>query len=396
MKIIKRSQRILYFLFFLRWILFPSQILSATDTDDSYFLSFKQKGQLIWYGEIVDNDLCYDIWICPGYVPPTHIAKRGWSKALNHMAEYVHIDKYHQAKQNVKDVFEWTFKECLKEFTIEGTPKAWKKYFAKANDRSTKRVFGWWFAHPWAFFQSLIDTTFRVPAGVLGTALGSVIGSVGVPVYHTLDSVTFASLNIIFEGTLLPVSGYTWNTIISPPLAVVGQRPDESRVDGFWVRITTLSERETKNISDQPFSDDELQAIVLWSKVLLINIQPIKDESDRVIKDRDVSIKQLHDHANQELKRLKQQETNAYQQILTRTETQPIIQNLTGRFSQVRINRTGSQLDTYLHQQGFTDMECMVIKQLLKVYPPTPPNLRPAREKTDPVKETMNVIKKIE
>ena len=33
----------------------PFSVQAQSDADEGYFLSWKQKGQLIWYGEISDN-----------------------------------------------------------------------------------------------------------------------------------------------------------------------------------------------------------------------------------------------------------------------------------------------------------------------------------------------------
>ena len=53
---------------------FPAQ--SATADENGYFLSLRQKGQLIWLGDIYDQkENCYDIFICPGYVPPTRLGR---------------------------------------------------------------------------------------------------------------------------------------------------------------------------------------------------------------------------------------------------------------------------------------------------------------------------------
>ena len=100
---------------------------AKSEPDEGYFLSLKQKGQLIWRGEIYDGrGNIYDILICPGYVPPTSMARRSFSRGGDKLAEYVHAGKYRRAWHNVHDVFEWTSKDCLQEFTIKGTYRACK------------------------------------------------------------------------------------------------------------------------------------------------------------------------------------------------------------------------------------------------------------------------------
>jgi hypothetical protein len=213
----------------------------SAESDEGYFLSLKQKGQVIWYGEISDNSgNLYDIldFICPGYVQPTRYSWKGFGKAADHMAEYVHAEKYRRAKDNMHEILvEITYDVFLKGVTIRDTKRAWSRNFSRADETFKKRAFGWWLAYPWALGRSTVHTAFQVSSGLTYTAVGTVIGLVGVPVYHTLNSSAAALYNGSIKGVTVPALGYTVNTIFSPPLALFGQKPALSRVDGFWVRL---------------------------------------------------------------------------------------------------------------------------------------------------------------
>ena len=67
----------------------PNPVDSKTP-DSGYFLSLKQKGQLIGTGRIQDaQGTWYDVWIVPGYVQPARRAKAYLQRAGYDLAEYV-------------------------------------------------------------------------------------------------------------------------------------------------------------------------------------------------------------------------------------------------------------------------------------------------------------------
>jgi hypothetical protein len=369
---------------------------AQSEPDEGYFLSLKQKGQLIWYGEISDDKgNWYNIRICPGYVPPTRIAEKAFRASGRQMAEYVHIKKYRNARRNLHDIFEWTVRDCLWEFTIEGTPKAWGRYFANADRFAERRVFGWWMVYPWAFFQSTVNTAYRVPVGIIGTTGGAVIGGVGVPAWHALDNVTVSMFIVGFKGALLPASGYSWNTIISPPLALFGQKPAESRVDGFWVQRSTSMERESKNFEDEHFSEKELESIGVWGKLLMDRIQPFADERDLVEKEKIITVQRLNEEAEKKKQELFHQEKQAYQRLLASPEAVSLVDRFGGKYSQSRFKSSRSQVVDYINGQGFTADQLGTIIRLLLEYPPTVSTSTQSREYTDPVKESIDVIKEV-
>ena len=214
----------------------------SAENDEGYFLSLRQKGQLIWYGEISDNSgNRYDILdlICPGYVQPSRYAWReGFDRTADIMERYVHARWYGYARRDMRIMLvEQSYDRFFKRWTIRDTRESWSRNFSRAEETFNKRAFGWWLAYPWAFGRSTLRTAFQVPFGLTCTAGGIVIGLVGVPALYTLGPATAALLNLSRNGIVIPALGYTVNTIFSPPLALFGQKPALSRVDGFWVRV---------------------------------------------------------------------------------------------------------------------------------------------------------------
>ena len=210
----------------------------ARADDPGYFLSWQQKKQLTCLGRIQDGaGTWYDVWICPGYAPPGRYAKDHFFAAGRNFREYFEANKYHMLKKGSSACFDWALKECGLGFTVKGIPRAWGKHFTVAHERTQRRVFGWWLAYPWAFMEASVETAFRGALGAAGTAGGIGSGLAVVPAWHALDSAVAGTWNLGVNTIALPAVGIAWNTAVAPPLALVGQKPAESRVDGFWVTV---------------------------------------------------------------------------------------------------------------------------------------------------------------
>lgn len=122
------------------------------------------------------------------------------------MREYVESDKYKNLRKQSGEVLEWSYDDCLQDFTFKGAGKAWKKYYGKANARTEKRVFGWWLSYPWATMQGCVDNVVRIPVGLAGTAVGTGWGVAVVPAYHAVDSGVKAVWNTGARGCIVPVA----------------------------------------------------------------------------------------------------------------------------------------------------------------------------------------------
>ena len=108
---------------------------------EGYFLNFKQKGQLLSFGHVSDNDgNTYNILICPGYFPPLKSAVENFGQAGENLGEYFEKNKYKLCYELMTGTFSIAFSDLFLDFTIKGSGRSWKKKIEKANKRVKKRV----------------------------------------------------------------------------------------------------------------------------------------------------------------------------------------------------------------------------------------------------------------
>jgi hypothetical protein len=262
----------------------------AVTNEPGYFLSWEQKKELMCLGRIQDQKgTWYDVWICPGYVPPASYARTSFRRACGNFGEYFEANKYHSVKEGSAACFDWALHECGMGFTIKGIPRAWGTSFTKANERTRRRVFGWWMAYPWAFFESTVETAFRGARGAVGTVGGVATGLAVVPAYHALDSAVAGVWNLGVNTIIIPTVGITWNTVISPPLALIGQKPNESRVDGFWVTVVNAG----RPPEQRQLTKEEVRMFCEWGLFLLKETQPYTSQREQVDKTTEARCSEL-------------------------------------------------------------------------------------------------------
>ncbi|MDD2599773.1 MAG: hypothetical protein PHO37_11165 [Kiritimatiellae bacterium] len=341
--------------------------------DSGYFLSCKQKGQLIWQGRMQDSSgSWYDIWIVPGYVDPARQCRINTLKAGGDFAEYGHRQKYKDLGDASSDAFDWAYDDCLMDFALKGSKKAWSESWKEAGKRTQKRVFGWWLAYPWAVLESTLSTVVRIPVGAAGTVLGSAWGGAVVPVYYGVNSTVKGTLRFGVRAVALPASAVVWNTAASPLMALVGQKPAPSRVDGFWVTQLSGEELQSALQAQEPVSREELEALARWGIVLLTASEPF-----------DVKRKELREQANQQRtelnqrfseleKNLSQAEQQALRAAASSSELQATISLLReSGFDSRKTARAARELRSYLEKElALSAPEASRILQLLKSAPP--------------------------
>ena len=368
-------------------------------SDSGYFLSLAQKGQLIWSGQIKDEaGVWYDIWIVPGYVEPTRQMGTYLQRAGSDFAEYFQKQKYHDLAKNSGDAFEWAYDDCLTKFTAKGVPKAWGRYWSEADKRTSRRVFGWWFAYPWAFMESTVDTAVRVPLGLAGTLLGTAWGSAVVPGYYAVNSTVAGSWHLAVESVALPVAGYAWNTVISPPMALVGQKPAPSRVDGFWVKQLGATEAQTAKNKKKPITQKDVECLAQWGRALMAATQPSENRRQELQKqiaaERETLNKLQKSWAD-----LGGEERKSVQSLGNDPSLTEIIRYLRDQGFDYQKTSQAS-IDVRRHLESINTLspaEISRILTLLSSYPLTavPAQPQTLRPKTDPVKDSVQVIKDI-
>jgi hypothetical protein len=368
---------------------------SAKADEPGYFLSWQQKKDLVWLGCMQDAaGTWYDVWICPGYVPPAHYAKEHLKMAGGNFYEYFEINKYRSLKEGSKACFEWALKDCGLDFTVKGIPRAWGEHFTVANVRTERRVFGWWLAYPWAFFESSVETAFRAALGSVGTVGGVASGLAIVPAYHALDSAVAGVWNLGVNTIIIPAAGVTWNTLVSPPLALIGQKPSESRVDGFWVTILS----ETPEHAVHKLTPEEVRLLGQWGLVLLRETRPLSQKQHELEKSA----------AEQEAKlrsalQAAQAET-VQKRVAVQQEKQALIQRLAATNEQATAvwsqqpgltpgGTTEADLRQYLQSLNIPSKDIEGVLRLLRTYrPPGAGVSSPMRSKTDPLQRSVDVI----
>lgn len=245
----------------------PRRSTVETVSDPGYFLTGRQKGQLIGAGRIQDaGGRWYDIWIVPGYADPARRVVSYARRAGSDLAEYARPAKYRALGRQSHDALSWAYGDCLTDFTLKGVPRAWRSAFSRAHTRTERRVFGWWFAYPWGCLEGLAATAVRVPLGAAGTVAGTAWGLAVVPAYHAADSGVKGAWHLGVDALLLPSAAIAWNTIVAPPMALLGQKPAPSRVDGFWV---TMLNPDSLNRQKRAVSAAEIEAQAAWGRRLL-------------------------------------------------------------------------------------------------------------------------------
>lgn len=211
--------------------------LSPAGADEGYFLTGGQKQELILRGQMHDEQhRLYDVWIVPGYVVPGETAQKGWRKAGDALGTYRKPEFFPNLHKYADKTWRFGTRSTLREYTFRGTREAWRKDMTVAGERTQKRVFGWWLAYPWGVLEATTESVLRIgtgiPAGILVTGSAYTIFPAAYVVTPSVVSMGHAA----GEGTGFPLVAATWNTMIAPPLAMLGQRPAPQRADGFWMK----------------------------------------------------------------------------------------------------------------------------------------------------------------
>jgi len=370
-------------------------ISSAAADDPGYFLSWQQKKQLTCLGRIQDGSgTWYDVWICPGYAPPGRYAKDHFFAAGRNFREYIEANKYHMLKEGSTACFDWALKECGLGFTVKGIPRAWGRHFSVAQERTKRRVFGWWLAYPWAFMEASVETAFRGALGAAGTAGGIGSGLAVVPAWHALDSAVAGTWNLGVNTIALPAVGIAWNTAVAPPLALVGQKPAESRVDGFWVTVVESG----RTPSDRPPTAAELDLLAQWGALLARETQSFAQERKEIDR-RENEQRQEHyrameaerTYAQKRRERLHEQEGEKIREIAATNDwaRAVVLEHPDLRYD----GRWHQELVQRLRRQGLSEAEVERTLEILRTHEDSvSPAAVPIRPKTDPVRRGAEVL----
>lgn len=375
--------------------IFMGLTVEAVPDDPGYFLSWKQKKELMALGRIQDAaGTWYDVWICPGYKPPAVYARDSFKRAGSNFHEYLEANKYRSIKSNSSACFNWALHDCGLGFTLKGIPRAWSTSFSAANKRTQRRVFGWWLAYPWAIFESSVESAFRGVVGTVGTVGGVASGLVIVPGYHALDSAVAGVWNLGVNTIILPTVGITWNTVVSPPLALIGQKPAVSRVDGFWVTVV-----ESGRLPEaRQLTPEEVKLLSEWGLLLVKETQPYaakreKSERDAALKQeqlyRDMTV--AREEAHRQRAALVEEERAHIQHVIATNGMAASF--AASELTQVSDPECEREIRRYLTLQNIPNVEINRLLELLRTYH-VPAVVVPVnvRKKTDPLQRSAEIV----
>jgi hypothetical protein len=371
---------------------------NAKAADTGYFLSWEQKGQLIGSGRIKDAEgNWYDVWVVPGYDEPAQETMTYLRKTGTAFGEYFGSKKYNDLGDASWDALTWGFDDCIDDFIFEGQPKAWGDYWSTAEKRTSKRVFGWWFAYPWALMESIVDPVVRIPLGLCGTVLGTGAGVAVVPSYYALNSTVEGTWYLTVDAILLPTVACTWNTVIAPPMALIGQKPAPSRTDGFWVKQITAEEALKPPLPvDEPINSKDIEALAAWSRLLLKTVPPFDKQCQEIQRKANEERKASYKKEQEETKAINQKTAEAIEALTSDPDQKGLLDYLRDRnFNPQRTSKAFTDLRQHFKTE-LSDEELNQLFQLLNRYAPsTTPKKVPLRPKTDPVKHSVEVIQEI-
>jgi hypothetical protein len=376
----------------------PSGEGNTKAADTGYFLSWEQKGQLIGSGRIKDAEgNWYDVWVVPGYDEPAQQTSTYLSKTGTAFGEYFGSKKYNDLGDASWDALTWGFDDCLDDFIFEGLPDAWGRYWSTAETRTNKRVFGWWFAYPWAFFESVVDPVVRIPVGLCGTALGTAAGVAVVPTYYVVNSTVEGTWYLTVDAILLPTVACTWNTVIAPPMALIGQKPAPSRTDGFWVKQMTAEEALKPSPSvDEPINAKDIEALAVWSRLLLKTVPSFEKQRQEIQRKANEERAASYKKEQEATESLNKKLAEAIEALRSDPAQKEILDYLRSRnFNPQRTSKALTDLREYLKNELSHDELIQLSHMLHRYAPATPPQKQPLRPKTDPVKHSVDVIQEI-
>jgi hypothetical protein len=372
-----------------------------------YFLHNSQKADLIARGALNGEDGGrYDVWIVPGYVGPAQAAKTGWSNAGSDFAEYGHGDLYKDAGTTAKQALKFAGNKAIGQFALKGSYEAWGDAFDAASARTERGVFGWWFAYPWALIEATGESVVRVGLGVPGGILIGGIGSTILPVVEVAWPAVKGVYHSTIPGTVMPLAASGWNTVIAPPMALLGEQPNAQRADGFWVKRIEPAKIDPELIAAK-------SALAAWSRAL-VNTPEAKAVSeqqkllnDNYDKKRDETLKQLVAQYNVEKKQLDQQWQHTLQQQVAQNEPvraesidQQKLRALVQRYGRAMVS--GPLTDSGLSRDAADKLLTQLLGDdvVLSVAPSVVVSPQPVLEqrrdgdKTDPLKRSLELVAK--
>lgn len=362
--------------------------LSVNANAGDYFLTAQQKQELVLRGQLHDEQQrLYDIWIVPGYVVPLNHVEKGWRNAGEALQHYGEAKFYNDIKKYSNKTWRYGHKSILNKYTFTGTKKAWQNDMATASQRTQKRVFGWWLAYPWGIFEATTESALRLATGIpVGVAV-SASAYTAVPTitmaWPVVESAGFASI----QGTAYPLAASAWNTVIAPPLAVLGQQPAPQRADGFWMKQV-----------DDPNLQALADVVIAWQRQLALH-NPHNETL--ATKDKKAQIQQLYQQIRlleqQVQQEERQQQSQQINQLLLNAQQQKpqleaSLQSKGLSLAMLARNRQAIKVKMSVLNLTFEDLDKLLDVLLVDSLPQGLPE-RSSDNKTDPLQRSLDILR---
>ena len=371
------------------WLVLGMSLATVTRAGD-YFLDGTQKADLILYGRMTGQDgALYDVWVVPGYVPPARNARKGWANAGESLKAYGRAGHYRKLGKTSHQWLRFAGKDLLQEFALAGTGTAWTEALGTASQRVNRRVFGWWFAYPWAVIEASTESLFRTGIGIPGSALTAVGSFTLVPAAYFVTPAVMSVGYAAIPGTALPLVATTWNTVIAPPLALAGEQPAPERADGFWM----------KRVKD-PSEDDIRARLVAWQSqwkddAELAAMREALATTDRMHAEKITALRAEID-AEEKSRRSAAEAFEAQRRhvVAKKTVEQASLlrKELAAQgYTPARLQTQRGMLKNILLEQGMDEKEAVrMLDVLIGIDSDAPGQKRDADEKTDPLLQMMD------
>ena len=260
-----------------KYLLFLIGVLFLNNSH-SYFLSVKQKGQLLVNGNVVDVERnVFNVRIVPGYREGVSLGSKYWLKgftneekggvrlgkgllkiplSVKHSKYYFTSGPYKGIGQSYKQGYK-AEKYLFKNYMGINLVGAWQNYFEYANKAYRKKTFGWWLSYPWAVVKGTLNSSIRLVTGLPASVASLSYPLIIRPAYEITKPIAKTGFDVIvgggesiigvvqfgygfvgnqiIGGTAFPLTSIAWTTLVGLPLGFLGKEPTIESEDGWWV-----------------------------------------------------------------------------------------------------------------------------------------------------------------
>ncbi len=215
----------------------PSWSDPAQPKENRYFLTLDQKKELIARGEISDaQGNRYNVRIVPGYVNSIETAKDGIKESKDAFRKYATAEPLRGVSDSYRDGSKTIANDVIAQDAKE-IATDWRESFKKAARATELQTFGWPAAYPWELTRAVLSTVACMAEGTVETGGYAGYHYVVRPAYEMLEPLGEGTFVGLGKGIAGPSALVSLNSVVAPPLALLGRKPSPERADGFFVVI---------------------------------------------------------------------------------------------------------------------------------------------------------------